>query len=449
MKTLPLRSTAFLALSGVLLGAAPAALAADLVMQKVPPLTVEQTPAYPANLARHQLGARVEAVKGSATAMDASAAEKALLSGDPAASLALPAGQTTLLVALAKIENVGIVSFANQGVEGTVNISTSSAKLAADSSQWHPVADEKISATGIQAKVVPGEAKYVRLTFNLTQPGKISGFGVYADPLVSDFTSPRTKNKATDDGSSFGLVSYNYTDMHAKARALYVSSGSDLRQANNMIDTQTATSYNFAANDSAPATLIDLGKPVALRRLSAVYSPRASKVDFYVLDSLPLNGVAAVANDQAGRPIPTLQDAPPTFTVTEAALAKMKAVGSAKDDGNLGSVAVEFPEVTGRYVLVRWSPAVQQDSSFAVAEIAALGGPRGTLVAANTSAGGAEETDDYGNAGDGKTMIDGKTTVDSKDMPGEGPPPPGEAPPPTLPQPPPFTFVPVLVPNSP
>jgi hypothetical protein len=51
-------------------------------------------------------------------------------------------------------------------------------------------------------------------------------------------------------------------------------------------------------------------------------------------------------------------------------------------------------------------------------------------------------------------MLDGKTMIDAKDMPGEGPAEeypqsPGEGPAPSLPQPPPFTFVPILVPTSP
>ena len=75
--------------------------------------------------------------------------------------------------------------------------------------------------------------------------------------------------------------------MHAKARALYVSSGSDVRQANKMIDDQTSTTYNFAAEDGSPTTVIDLGKSVSVRRLSAVYAPRAGKMEFYVLQSLP------------------------------------------------------------------------------------------------------------------------------------------------------------------
>jgi hypothetical protein len=119
----------------------------------------------------------------------------------------------------------------------------------------------------------------------------------------------------------------------------------------------------------------------------------------------------------------------------------MTPVGAAEDDGSQGRASVDFPETSGRYVMVRWTPAVQQDSSFSLAEIAAIGGTGNSnqLLAANIG-GGAVSTDEA--QSDGKTMMDGKTMIDSKDMPGEGPPP-------TLPQPPPFTFVPVLVPNSP
>ena len=108
--------------------------------------------------------------------------------------------------------------------------------------------------------------------------------------------------------------------------------------------------------------------------------------------------------------------------------------------------------------MVRWQPTAQQDASFSIAEVAAFGNAAGnTLIAANTKTVPGEgpvetEYQMHGNAtGDGKTMVDGKTMLEAKDMPGEGPEeaPPGEGPPPTLPQPPPFTFVPVLVPNSP
>ena len=461
MKTFASRSRAFFAVSSVVLGSAPGLLAADLTLQKVPPLTVEQAPAYPENLARHHLGARVEAAGNGEASADLQAADVALLSGDPAASYAHPVGKTTLIVALAKIENVDSISFTNEGAKGSVTIATANAKLAPDSPQWHSAASHELTSEGLKSKVGPNEAKYVRLTFDVTEPGQIAGFGVYANPQVSDFTAPRAGKKAQDKTGSFGLVSYNQTDMHAKARALYVSSGSDVREANKMIDDQTSTTYTFAAEDGTPTTVIDLGKAVSLRRLSAVYAPRAGKMDFYVLQSLPAESRSEPAvSVGGGKPIPTLENAPEMMTLTDATVAGMTAVGSATDDGSRGRASVEFPATSGRYVMVRWQPAAQQDASFSIAEVAAFGNAAGnTLIAANTKTKtvpgeGPVETEYqmHGNAtGDGKTMVDGKTMLEAKDMPGEGPEeaPPGEGPPPTLPQPPPFTFVPVLVPNSP
>jgi hypothetical protein len=258
---------------------------------------------------------------------------------------------------------------------------------------------------------------------------------------VSDFTAPRTRKLPTlDKSDSFALISYNLTDIHAKARALYVSSGSDVRQANNMIDDQTGTAYDFASEDKTPTAVIDLGKDSTLRRVSALYAPRAGKMDFYVLKSLP-----GVAQSSAS--------APSTVRLEDSAFTNMKAVGSVTDNGSGGRASVDFPATAGRYVMVRWTPAQQQDASFALAEVAAFGAGRGNqLLAANTeTAGGAVATE----SSDGKTMMDGKTMIDTKDTPREGPvqeeapQSPAEGPPPNLPQPPPFTFVPVLVPSSP
>jgi hypothetical protein len=206
--------------------------------------------------------------------------------------------------------------------------------------------------------------------------------------------------------------------------------------------------------------VIDLGKASTLSRISTVYSPGAGNIEFYVLPSLPTGNVDAatqVSAPGADGASPTTDAAPKTVRMNDAAFAGLKPVGSATDAGNDGRASVDFAPTTGRYVMVRWLPATQQDRSFTVAEVAAFG-QGGTLLAANTSAAGsdeasADETTTEG-ASDGKTMLDGKTMMDAKDMPGEGPAEeapqsPGEGPPPTLPQPPPFTFVPVMVPSSP
>src|SRR2546423_3478599 len=178
--------------------------------------------------------------------------------------------------------------------------------------------------------------------------------------------------------------------------------------------------------NNPPATIIDLGKVSTIRRLSAVYSPRATAIDFYVLQSLPgENG-----NSSA-------------LKLDEKSLAKLKTVGSAIDDGTQGRASIDFPATTGRYVMVRWTPAVHSDTPFTVAEVTAYSPSRGNLLASNRDFSSGQTNVDS------KDVADSKDVSDNKDIPEEAPPqPPAEGPPPPLPQPPPFTFIPQLTPQS-
>lgn len=223
--------------------------------------------------------------------------------------------------------------------------------------------------------------------------------------------------------ASFALINYN---VRSAARTLYVSSGTDVASANTMIDDQAATSYQFASEDNSPVTVIDLGKASTVRRLSAVYSPRATGIDFYVLESLP------AASDTAA-----------TLKVDEKTLAAMKPVGSAIDDGTQGHATIDFPAAAGRYVMVRWTPAAHNDTPFTVAEVSAYSPSRGNLLASNRNFSSAQTTSDS------KDVADSKDVGESKDIPEEAPPqPPAEGPPPPLAGPPPFTFIPQLTPQS-
>jgi len=419
-----------------LLAHASGLIAAELVLQKVPPLSVERALGYPENVARYHFGAHVEAaphsnpitnLQLSSKSEDHNFAEGALLCDDPTVGYALSDGSTTLLISLSKIENIDSVSFLNNGAKGDLTVAISSAKLPAESAHWHKVAQQELTPDVTNAKIGLSEAKYVKLTFNVTAPGRIAGLGIYSLPAVSDFTMPRARKIVQDKSESLALISCNLTDVHAKARALYVSSGADVKQANNMIDGQPATTYNFAPNDTAPATIIDLGKVTTLRRIAAVYSPRRASVDFYVLPTLP--GV------QANHLI-----SPKTLRINDHALADLKPIGSVADDGT-GRATVDFPSTSGRYIMVKWTPATQQETAFSVAEIVAFtDAEAATLMVANVNAISGETS------ADGKDVKDFGEGKEAKEV-AEGP--PAEGPPPTLPDPPPFVFVPAIVPTSP
>ena len=428
------------------LGFNSASFGAELVLEKVPPITVARAPAYPENLARYYYGAQVEAPHGTSIAnlqlssksKDTNTAAAALLCDDPTVGYALPSGSTTLLVSFPRIENIDTISFLNHGAKGDVKIAVSSAKLPADSPQWREVSHQALASNVVKSKIGPAEAKYVRLTFDLAEPGRIAGLGVYSTPALSALTMPRAhKLNGEEKSESFGLISYNLTDVHAKSRALYVTSGDDLIQANNMIDGQPASSYSFEPSDAMPAAIIDLGKVTTLRRISAIYAPSHVGVDFYVLQSLPGSGTGSVAKARE-------VGAPKTLRLDDTTFARLTPVGSVLDEGT-GRAAVDFPEMSGRYILVKWTPTAQQDTAFSVAEISAFGKSKsGSLIAANTAGSRG------GIVSDGKTGEDAKDFglgKDAKEIPAEAP--PAEGPPVGLPQPPPFVFVPLVIPTSP
>jgi len=422
-----------------LVSTAPAiGLAGDLVLQKAPPLTVQEAPAYPQNLARFHLGAAVTAkpqsvplskLQLSSQGQDQNTAEAALLCDDPTTGYRLSAGTTTIVISLANIENVQSLSFQSEEAEGGFDVAISNADVPASSPEWRKAGAGQIIDGAVATRIGPGEAKYVRLNFHATKPGRVAALGVYATPALSDFTMPRpSKVSFEEETADFALINFNYSDVHARARALYASSG-NLVQANNMLDDQPATVYRFAPGDPNPTTVIDLGQARSLTRLSAVYASQPGSVEFYVLHSLPQTS----SSDPDVRQVtnaPQSADLPASLHLNQETISGLKPVGSVVSTGE-GRAAVDFPEVTGRYVMLKWHPASVQGEPFSIAQVAAFGPNR--------------RTGPNGQVYDGK---DGKDIFEDKNIPAEAAA-PEEGPPPALPPVPPFTFIPQVPPTSP
>lgn len=461
MKTNLFTSRARSLFFGAVLVAPSIAVASEVILQKAPPLTVEQAPAYPENVARYHFGADVKALPQnhagatlelSSNGDDRNTSEAALLCDDPTTGYRLPAGNSTILVSLANIESIESISLLNDGAKGDLTIALSNADVPANSPEWRKVDTRSLTDGAVTARVGPGEAKYVRLTFNVTQPGRVAAFGVYATPAVSDFTMPRPRKVSFESqSSSFALINYNFTDLHVRARAVYASSG-DLKQVNKMLDDQPGSSYRFAEGDAAPTAVIDLGRQRSLSRISAIYAAQPGSVDFYVLNDLP-NSEPTGSDQPAIEKIANVTSGalPATIKLSEKSFASLKPVGSFVST-NQGRASIDFPATTGRYLMLKWHPATVQGEGFSVAQVAAFGT---SLHNSNArGAGSTEMTDDndISDAKDGKELADGKSILDNKDIPATGPEDeaqaPAEGPPPALPDVPPFTFIPQVTPGS-
>jgi hypothetical protein len=234
---------------------------------------------------------------------------------------------------------------------------------------------------------------------------------------------------------SFALINFSLSDLHMRARGLYASSG-DLEQISNMIDDQASTAYEFAAADPAPTALIDLGRERSVGRISAIFAEQPGAIEFYVLKDLPNDGENEGSDVRPIANVGQNAELPKSLKLSEKTIAKLKAVGSV--DGANGRAAIDFPEMTGRYVMLRWHPAATGPNAFSVAQVAAFGPVK------HTASGPAVTDENFRDGKDGKSLLGGKEAI------GEGPEAigePGEGPAPGLPPGTPFTFIPQVPPQ--
>ena len=316
------------------------------------------------NLARMNCGAKIECITpdgraatvASASAQNQSAA--ALIMDDDTLSCPLQEGETTFIISLANTSMLDRFKFVNENAtaRGELKIAVSNYQLPATSPKWVEV-DGRIAFSNkrlFNLSMVGVEARYVKLSFNVQKGGRIASLGLYGDETLQRFAkrqhniswvSQTVASKATSQRLEDRL-NFNFANLYAKARVVYVSSGI-APAAGRMIDDDTETGFRFASNDPRPTVIVELAESERLNRVSARYQMAAGRMDVYLLNKL-----AADPGDLSG----------------------LKPVASASDDDSDGKAAVDFDPQGARYVALRWTPAnASADRAFEVAEINAFG----------------------------------------------------------------------------
>ncbi len=280
------------------------------------PASETMTSRLPADLARADAGTRIE-VRGASTA-----SAQVLLGNDAAANYALPAGTTSMILALSKIEIVNHFDFVNHDAEGKVTVSVSSAKLPFDSAEWREVVGAQ---TFDGHQLVPCdlgsvEARYVKIDFNTRTAGKVAGFNL--------FGLSGSANKAGSKGKFHVSLA---TPASANVEASFV----------------------FESANPAAKVVADLGAQKSLEKLTCAYEAPAGSLEFYLVDNL--NEQDRVSLNYVGEPSvqPVNNDASP--------LAGRQAIysvdTSAQPEG--GKVSVDLPGLQGRYLVAAFRPAAR------------------------------------------------------------------------------------------
>lgn len=127
----------------------------------------------------------------------------------------LETGKTTIVMKLSSPQTMSALSFMNNGAKGAVTVFASSLNLPTNSMRWQPVATSSLVDGLVKSVVRPNEARYVKVTFDVMQPGQVSQFGVATAStvakrakdyalLAADSNAVESDGKSVVDGKDLG-----------------------------------------------------------------------------------------------------------------------------------------------------------------------------------------------------------------------------------------------------
>ena len=312
------------------------------------------------NLARMNCGATIDLITPDGrvaavpNATENNSSATALIMDDNTLSCPLQEGETTFIITFPKTSLLDRFTFLNEKAtaEGEMKIAVSNYRLPVHSPKWTDVNGSTAFTRKrlFNLSLVGVEARYVKLSFKVQKPGRIAALGLYGKQSLETFAARqgnvlRIKNTFATERLE-DILNFNFANLYAKARVLYVSSG-PATSARRMIDDDTATAYRFAASDPHPTVIVELAENERLHRVSALYKMQAGRLDIYLLEKF------------AGDP---------------GDLSGLTPVASSTDGDGRGKTAVEFDPKGARYVAFRWTPAASNaNQEFELAEVSAFG----------------------------------------------------------------------------
>ena len=308
------------------------------------------------NVARANLGARLTVELPAGTSADgAPRIVQALLSEDDPLGCELPAGITSLVVALPRTETLHHLDFLNLTAAGQVSVAASNVRLPANSSRWRVLGGAQDFAQPndvVACELGTTEARYVRVTFNLPKAGRIDTLGLFGDTTVASLGSARARQVG---GRAF--VGYEQLDLgnaSAQARVTKISSGGGTGEADKMLDGNLRTSYTFAPTDRHPTAVIDLGANRTLTRTSIAFRAGPGRMDFYLTPD-PNAHTSIVRRN----PSYSGQTAQVPEVSSSETTADRNPVATVQSDGRAGlqRVTVGISGETGRFLAVTFTPS--------------------------------------------------------------------------------------------
>lgn len=270
----------------------------DIELVEVPSMTTRDLLNKPKNLARWHMGAVVyTAHEGPLSPFnwrDADDGESAglLLGDDPSAGLELTPDIYKYVIELNDYYLVDRFTFKNFTAVGAIQVYTSNALVRSDSEEWQVVSDPvEFSGEGyVSARFEEVDTKYIMVVFNILETGSIGIFGIYGDLTLAETRLPRTREDAeavqvqSPDNSE--TTKFNFGSLHGGSRVTHLSAD-DTNGAENLIDDDVETYYEFPEDSTENVVIIDMAEQQEVNRVSMLFESGPGIFDFYMTNDLP------------------------------------------------------------------------------------------------------------------------------------------------------------------
>ncbi|MEZ5324242.1 MAG: hypothetical protein R3F19_04175 [Verrucomicrobiales bacterium] len=282
-----------------------------------------------------------------------------LLKDDPTVPLRLQDGDFTVHFNLNDLHIVSELAFVNENTRGTVKCFVST-----DQEAWVEVVAAHLipGARASRVRFVGSEARFVRLEFSVTEPGNLYSLGLFGLTVAADYNFKeilRAEDVADVDATplieeireplseEFDEISLTITP--SDARVPWISSLSEPNPAEvealQLIDENSFTTCEFAADDPSPSVLLDLQSLPVIERVGVLYAKQPGVLRLRLLQT---------ADQRLGTTPESSSDDHSTESVEEFIFEDVKGIGK---------FAFNRLATKSRYIELSWKPDVQAEST--------------------------------------------------------------------------------------
>ena len=354
----------------LLAGYLPSATGQSLELHQIPQVSEEYLVALPKNLARWHMDVSITYIdeKGQEAQISINSSEGSdvgiLLSDDETLAYNFNQGSHTLIINLVNPYPINRVFLMSYSALGKVDISVSDTFLPLDSQRWTEVG-ENISIAPKQRTNYTFPiilAQFVQLKFEIEKSGEIASLGLFGEPNISQTKFQRREMAAQesvneveaelDISATTETVSYDYASLYSGTEIAYLNSGS-LTDANLMIDDDSLTYYEFSPEDEQSILVLDLKQNATVNKLSLLYESGPGTLQFYFLPNLDdVLDNSPEPKESQNKPAGNLN----IVRLPERFFGNHEPVAVQQVEPGEERVRMNFNNLGGRYLLIRWLP---------------------------------------------------------------------------------------------